>query len=91
MSGSLAAKVTSFAATVSAALFMSASWAQQGARSVPAEDLAAAATDKNWSAPRTSWGHPSLEGIWSTDDMRSVPRSRPEEFGMRAKCQNEAP
>jgi hypothetical protein len=39
--------------------------------------------DKNWKAPRTSWGDPSLEGVYSTDDMRSVPRDRPEEFGDR--------
>jgi hypothetical protein len=51
----------------------------------PAEDTAAAVADPNWSAPRTSWGHPSLEGIYSTDDMRSVPRDRPEEMGTRER------
>src|SRR5688500_3689704 len=55
------------------------------ADTVPAEDRAAAVVDPNWKAPRTSWGHPSLEGIWSTDDMRSVPRDRPEEFGARQR------
>jgi hypothetical protein len=55
------------------------------ADTVPAEDRAAAAVDPNWKAPRTSWGHPSLEGIWSTDDMRSVPRDRPAEFGTRQR------
>ena len=35
--------------------------------------------------PRTSWGHPSLEGVYSTDDMRSVPRDRPEEIETREK------
>ncbi len=52
-------------------------------RSVPAETTAAAYVDKNWKAPRTSWGHPSLEGVWSTDDMRGVPMNRPENFGTR--------
>ncbi|HLF09671.1 MAG TPA: hypothetical protein VJA26_00525 [Gammaproteobacteria bacterium] len=52
-------------------------------RSVPAETTAAAVTQRNWKAPRTSWGHPSLEGVWSTDDMRSVPTNRPETFGTR--------
>ncbi len=46
-------------------------------RSVPAETLAAAYVDKNWKAPRTSWGHPSFEGVWSTDDLRGVPMNRP--------------
>lgn len=52
---------------------------------VPAEDRAAAVVDPNWRVPRTSWGHPSLEGVWSTDDMRSVPRDRPAQFGTREK------
>ena len=39
-------------------------------RSVPAETTAAAYVDKSWRPPRTSWGHPSLEGAWSTDDFR---------------------
>jgi len=52
-------------------------------RSVPAETTAAAVVDPAWKAPRTSWGHPSFEGVWSTDDMRSVPTSRPEQFGER--------
>jgi hypothetical protein len=52
-------------------------------RSVPAETTAAAVTDRNWKAPRTSWGHPSFEGVWSTDDMRSVGTNRPEQFGTR--------
>jgi hypothetical protein len=51
----------------------------------PAEDRAAAATDPAWRAPRTSWGHPHLEGVYSTDDMRSVPRERPEAMGTREK------
>ena len=46
-------------------------------RSAPAETTAAAYVDKNWRAPRTSWGHPSLEGVWNTDDLRGVPMNRP--------------
>jgi hypothetical protein len=52
-------------------------------RSAPAETLAAAHGNPHWQAPRTSWGHPSLEGVWSTDDLRSVPLSRPATFGTR--------
>jgi hypothetical protein len=57
--------------------------AQENLRSIPAENTAAAVTDRRWQAPRTSWGHPSFEGVWTSDDMRSVPRNRPDEFGMR--------
>jgi hypothetical protein len=52
-------------------------------RRVPAETTAAAHIDKNWRAPRTSWGHPSFEGVWSTDDLRGVPMSRPAEQANR--------
>ena len=58
-------------------------YAQEHLRSVPAEKTAAAVTERNWKAPRTSWGHPSLEGVWTSDDMRSIPRNRPDEFGDR--------
>jgi len=52
-------------------------------RSVPAETTAAAYVDKSWRPPRTSWGHPSLEGAWSTDDFRGVPVTRPRDQGER--------
>ena len=40
-------------------------------------------SNPHWKAPRTAWGHPDLEGIWTTDDMRGVPMSRPQQFGTR--------
>ncbi len=49
----------------------------------PAEQTAAAKVDPDWTAPKTSWGHPSLQGTWSTDDMRGIPVDRPESFGTR--------
>jgi hypothetical protein len=48
-----------------------------------AEASAAKRTDPRWKAPRTAWGHPDLEGTWTTDDMRGVPTSRPQQFGER--------
>jgi hypothetical protein len=53
--------------------------AQVSQRAVPAETTAAAFVDKSWKVPRTSWGHPSFEGVWSTDDLRGVPMNRPAE------------
>ena len=52
-------------------------------RAIPAETTAAKATDPNWKAPRTPWGHPDLDGIWTSDDMRGVPTSRPRGQGDR--------
>src|SRR5687767_9773366 len=46
-------------------------------RAIPAETLAAKAKDPNWKAPRLAWGHPDLEGTWTSDDMRGVPQTRP--------------
>ena len=46
-------------------------------RSTPAESTAAKAKDPNWQAPRTPWGHPDLQGTFSTDDMRGIPQDRP--------------
>ena len=52
-------------------------------RSLPAEATAAARTNPHWRAPRTSWGDPSFEGVWNTDDLRSVPFNRPASFAER--------
>ena len=35
------------------------------------------------SAAEAGVGHPDLEGIWTSDDMRGVPMSRPPQFGSR--------
>jgi hypothetical protein len=43
----------------------------------------AVAAQKPYSAPRTPWGHPDLQGVWTTDDARSVPLQRAPEFGDR--------
>ena len=48
-----------------------------------AEAAAAKRIDPAWKAPRTAWGHPDLEGIWTTDDMRGVSMSRAQQFGDR--------
>src|SRR5690349_20573436 len=71
---SLAAAITlALAAPASAQRGGGATATPSAARSVPAETTAAKVRDRNWKAPRTSWGDPSFEGVWSTDDMRSVP------------------
>ena len=54
-----------------------------------AEASAAARKNPHWTPPKTAWGHPDLEGIWTTDDMRGVPMSRPEQFGTRTHLTDE--
>jgi len=48
-----------------------------------AEASAAAVVNPKWAPPKLTWGHPDLEGIWTSDDMRGVPMSRPAQFGER--------
>jgi len=54
-----------------------------------ADAAAARNADPHWKAPRNAFGQPDLEGIWTTDDMRGVPTSRPPQFGTRAYMTDE--
>jgi hypothetical protein len=36
-----------------------------------------------WTPPRTAWGHPDLEGAWTSDSARGIPRERPASAGAR--------
>ena len=56
---------------------------------VPAEQTAAAVVDRNWRAPRFSWGHPNLEGTFTSRDMQGIPLQRPEQFGTRQHLTDE--
>src|SRR5689334_17092660 len=53
------------------------------APTVPAEQTAAAARERNWKPPRFSWGAPNLEGTFTSRDMQNVPFERPEAMGTR--------
>jgi hypothetical protein len=54
-----------------------------------AEAQAAVLTDSSWKPPMTAWGHPDLQGIWTTDDMRGIPQQRAPEFGTRQHLTDE--
>jgi len=36
-----------------------------------------------YAVPRTPWGDPDLQGVWSSDDTDRIPMSRPAQFGDR--------
>ena len=38
---------------------------------------------KPYVAPKTPWGEPDLQGVWSSDDTDGIPMSRPAQFGDR--------
>ena len=33
-----------------------------------------------YQAPRTPWGDPDLQGVWSSDDLENIPMSRPAQY-----------
>jgi hypothetical protein len=37
----------------------------------------------NYTVPRTPWGDPDLQGVWSSDDTEGIPRDRPANVGTR--------
>jgi hypothetical protein len=38
----------------------------------------------SWVAPKTPWGDPDLQEIWSTEDLRDIPYERPDAYSGRA-------
>src|SRR5437773_9262689 len=38
---------------------------------------------KNWAPPKTPWGDPDLQGIYTSDDLMDTPIERPAELGTR--------
>jgi hypothetical protein len=43
----------------------------------------AKAPGKNWTPPKTAWGDPDLQGVWTSDDSFGVPLERPRKYGNR--------
>jgi hypothetical protein len=56
------------------------------AQAPPAKSSANGNTSSDgWTLSRTPWGDPDLQGVWTSDDMLSVPMERPEQFAGRAE------
>src|SRR5687767_45180 len=51
--------------------------AQPGHAGLPSAAAKATAKHNKYSAPRTPWGDPDLEGVWSSDEEAGVPFERP--------------
>jgi hypothetical protein len=45
--------------------------------------VGASAAPPEWKPPRTSWGEPDLQGVWTSDDSIGVPFERPHRYGNR--------
>jgi len=44
---------------------------------------------KGFAQPKTEWGEPDLQGVWTSDAALGIPRERPEKFGTRALLSDE--
>jgi hypothetical protein len=44
---------------------------------------ATAAAARDWTPPKTAWGDPDLQGVWTSDDSIGVPFERPRRYGNR--------
>jgi hypothetical protein len=51
----------------------------------PRTETKTAGSAGSWKVPRTPWGHPDLQGAWTSDSARGIPRERPEQFAGRAE------
>jgi hypothetical protein len=66
---------------VTACVIGSVSLSGQARSSPPALVITALAGKAvEYKAPRTPWGDPDLQGVWSSDDLENVPMSRPAQF-----------
>ena len=43
----------------------------------------------SWTAPKTPWGDPDLQGSWTTDSAYAIPLQRPPQFAGRAELTDE--
>jgi hypothetical protein len=79
--------VVTAAAMVIAASQASIATAQTEAAKVISAQLAVPA--KGFAQPKTTWGEPDLQGVWTSDAALGIPRERPEKFGTRAMLSDE--
>jgi len=64
--------------------------APMGAAAAQEADVQSARAEPGtWTAPRTPWGDPDLQGKWPLDSVGRTPMQRPEAFGDRAFLDDE--
>jgi hypothetical protein len=74
------------AALVVVVVFMTVSASGQGSGAVAPPLVITAyngATPAPYKVPRTPWGDPDLQGVWSSDDTSGIPMSRPQQYADR--------
>ena len=81
MTSRLITSLSTIVAIVALSVFAGTSLSGQS-RSTPPPLVVTALAGKavEYKAPRTPWGDPDLQGVWSSDDLENVPMSRPPQF-----------
>lgn len=74
---SLAVTIAALIALVTVVSMASSSIAAQG------RTTAKPAAAKNWTPPRTPWGHPDIEGIYTNKDESGIPMEKPDGLGAK--------
>src|SRR3954470_15587458 len=75
-------------AELGAIVLMSSSASGQGGGAAAAPPLVVTAYGgkppaTKYATPRTPWGEPDIQGVWSSDDNDGIPMSRPQQYGDR--------
>jgi len=52
--------------------------------SAPVAAQGTAASTKNWTPPRTPWGHPDLQGTYTNKDESGIPMEKPDNLSAKA-------
>ena len=77
------------AAALAAAIAMAATLSAQGQPASAAKPAAKPATARTKAIPKTPWGDPDLQGVWSSDDESGVPFERPNGLGNKDVLEGE--
>ncbi len=56
-----------------------------GAQTPAAAQSQTSSARSRYTPPKTPWGHPDLQGEWTSDSARGIPRERPDQFAGRAE------
>ena len=57
--------------------------------SVMAQSATKPPAKKTWTAPKTPWGDPDIEGVWTSDSVRGIPTERPATLAGKAELSDE--
>ena len=82
-------RIGTLAALLGAWVLMAVPVAGQGSGTPALVVTAFGGEEPAYALPRTPWGDPDIQGVWSSDDTSNIPMSRPQPFGDRLYMNDE--